>query len=70
MSERFYCEDWECYFESPLEKLMAECSNDAWFDPCNDIWQNRLCEKKEFELRQKFKEAGRLEDYFDGTEEL
>lgn len=70
MSERFYCEEWGCWFDSPLEKLEAECSALPWFDPDNEVWNNRFSEKKEWELRKAFTKAGRLREYLDGKEEL
>lgn len=56
----------DTYYSSYAEKLQAESADEPWFDPDNEMWFNRLSEDDEFALRQRFKEAGRLNDYFKG----
>tara|TARA_Y100001973_G_C5149072_1_gene307076 strand:+ start:117 stop:758 length:642 start_codon:yes stop_codon:yes gene_type:complete len=53
---------YNCY----TQQLQAESAEEPWYDPLNEMWCNRLPEDEEFELRQKFNDAGRLDDYIDG----
>lgn len=58
------------FYSSYLESLQAESASEAWFDPLNDMWCNRLSEDEEFALRLKFNDVGRLDDYINGDTEL
>lgn len=57
-------------YGSHIESLQAESASEAWFDSLNEMWWNRFSEDKEFDLREKFNDAGRLNDYINGDTKL